>query len=157
MKLLFCVILLPFTIAAPIKRGLLNGILAIPPILTQIDVPGMNNEIQAAVNAITERGGAFDGTSLLALGVQQYVPTASILEQTVGVPNLEALDILADRLCIAGRQEGSICNELLAYAYAWYVAQQQGYTYGQVAALMGVSIPFFGRDRDAFLTSISAK
>lgn len=49
------------------------------------------------------------------------------------------IDILADRLCIAGAGQGSLCNELLAYAYAWGVAQQNGWTYGFVAESLGVS------------------
>ena len=94
--------------------------------------------------------------------VQQWIPIASDLNGLIGYNNVIAIDVLADRACIAGAGElytsgrmsrpqltihrllgqGSVCDEVLAYAYALYVAQQNSYTYKTFAKLVGVSQSF---------------
>lgn len=71
--------------------------------------------------------------------INTIVPIANTLDQTIGKENVQALDVLADRLCIAGYQQGSTCNELFAYAYSWIVMQEKGMTWRQLAQTLGVS------------------
>jgi hypothetical protein len=71
---------------------------------------------------------------------QNIVPIANTLDSTIGEPQVLAIDILADRLCIAGRNQGSLCSELIGYAYSWYVLQQNGKTYKELAQILGVSL-----------------
>ena len=103
------------------------------------DLTDLRNQVANTLDAAIQRGGAYDGSSGIATTLNDYIPVSASLDSTIGVNNLVALDVLADKACIAGRNEGSVCNEVLAYAYAWYVAQQDGFTYRQVAHALGVS------------------
>lgn len=71
--------------------------------------------------------------------INSIVPVANTLDQAIGKENVVALDVLADRFCIAGYQQGSLCNELFAYAYSWIVMQEHGKTWRELAQILGVS------------------
>jgi hypothetical protein len=71
--------------------------------------------------------------------VNAYVPLSATLDQAIGQENVIAIDVLADRACIAAPDQGSLCNELLAYAYAWYAIQMKGKTGQDLATILGVN------------------
>lgn len=71
--------------------------------------------------------------------INSLVPISDTVDSIIGADQVTAIDVLADRLCIAGQNQGSLCNELLAYAYAWTVIQEKGMTGKQLAQILGVS------------------
>jgi hypothetical protein len=112
----------------------------VPNLPQQADLTTAQTYVNAAV---TEYSGTYD-SDLDHYGdlINQLVPVANTLNSAIGVDNVIALDVLADRLCIAAPDQGSLCNELLSYAYAWYAIQQKGKTWQQLAVILGVSRPF---------------
>lgn len=127
------VALLPFALAAPLS----SRQQAVPDLPAQADLADASRQILSNVGAASGRYQNFNnyGTFL-----QTLVPVAKTLDSTIGADNVLAIDILADRLCIAGQGQGSLCNELIAYAYAWYRVQQYGKTYRELATILGVRL-----------------
>jgi len=70
--------------------------------------------------------------------INSIVPISDDLDSLIGADNVLALDILADRLCIAGRIQGSLCNEILAYTYSWIAIQSKGKTWAELTQILGV-------------------
>jgi len=106
------------------------------PTLPPLDIPTIRTRIQDSIN---EAFGVDPATREGRYGdfVNTLLPFGETVKAIIGADQVTAIDILADRACIAGFNQGSLCNELLSYAQAWYVAQQNGWTYGFVAQSLG--------------------
>jgi hypothetical protein len=149
MKFTLATLLIPvsLTLAAPVDlharqslSDLING--QIVPTLPALGIPALRKQVLDGVALVSgsegpDQGGSRKNTYGDALN--KYTDFADTVKSVVGADNVHALDVLADQLCIAGANQGSVCNEIFAYAYAWYVAQQKGYTYEFVAKALGVS------------------
>lgn len=146
MRFTLTTILLPLALSAPVhldSRASLSDLLPsgqIIPTLPPLGIPEIRTQILGVISDLSgsespEEGGSRANTYGDALN--KYTDFADRLKSVVGADNTAALDVLADRLCIAGAGQGSLCSELFAYAYAWYVAQQKGYTYEFVATALG--------------------
>jgi len=89
-------------------------------------------------SAITTFSGTYnDNRNHYGELINSYIPVANTLDSVIGRDNVIALDVLADRACIAAADQGSLCNELLSYAYAWYIMQTKGKTGKEMATILG--------------------
>jgi hypothetical protein len=124
---------LPFALAAPLQSR-------------QQVVPDLPAQADLATAAAVVHHYAYYGTGRhaqyndIGIFVNSLVPLSSTLDSIIGGDQVTAIDVLADRLCIAGQNQGSLCNELLAYAYSWIVIQEKGRTGRQLAQILGVSL-----------------
>lgn len=127
-------VVLPFALAAP----LLTTRQQLIPTLPSLGIPAIRDQIHARITQTFGVSGPRD--AYYGDLVNEYIPFADTLKEAITAEKVNEIDILADRLCIAGSGQGSLCNELLAYAHAWYVAQQNGWTYEFVSRSLGVSV-----------------
>jgi hypothetical protein len=129
------IIALPLALAAP----LLTPRQQIIPTLPALGIPEIRDMIHQRIDEVF--GVQYRGRkAVIGDYINSKLPFADTVKQVIGADHTTQIDILADRLCIAGANQGSTCNELLAYAHAWYVAQQNGWTFEFVAQSLGVSI-----------------
>lgn len=126
---------LSLAIAAPLSPKAL-----LPNLPAQADLRTASRQILDEAATFTGRNNQYNNYGNY---LQTVVPVANTLDQTITHDKVTEIDILADRLCIAGKGQGSLCNEIIGYAYAWYVAQQKGKTYQELATIVGVSHAFF--------------
>lgn len=124
---------LTITLAAPLYTRAL-----VPDLPPQVDLRTASRQV---LNVAADWSGRNNQYNNYGNFLQTVIPVVNTLDQTVGHDKITEIDILADRLCIAGKGQGSLCSEVIAYAYAWYVAQQQGKTYRELATILGVSLP----------------
>lgn len=111
---------------------------AVPNLPPQADLSTAEGKVKAVADEATGRRGAGND---IGDYVNSLVPIGATLDSLIGKKNVVAIDVLADRLCIAGHAQGSLCSEIIAYAYAWTIMQENGQTYKQMAAILGVSAP----------------
>jgi hypothetical protein len=127
---------LPLTaLSAPVPE--LSPRLQLIPTLPSLGIVAIRDMLHARITktfGISGPRGAYYGDL-----VNDYIPFADTLKSAITAEKVNEIDILADRLCIAGANQGSLCNELIAYAHAIYVAQQKGWTYQFVSESLGVS------------------
>lgn len=140
MRFTLAALVFPIVIASPIPSP--RGLGQLIPTLPALGIPAIRTQILGVISDLSgsqspEEGGSRANTYGDALN--KYTDFDQHLHEAIGDDNVNAIDVLADRLCIAGANQGSLCNELFAYAYAWYVAQQNGWTYQFVAESLGVS------------------
>jgi hypothetical protein len=108
---------------------------SIPDLPTQVDLAYAESMVRVWSDQLTGVNGRY---SHLGDFINKIVPVSKTLDSTIGRDNVVALDVLADRFCIAGYQQGSLCNELFAYAYSWIVMQEKGKTWREMAQILGV-------------------
>jgi hypothetical protein len=108
----------------------------VPDLPAQADLVTAETAVKAYADKYSGRRGASNDYGDF---INSLVPISNVLESTIGEDNVIAIDVLADRLCIAGQFQGSLCNELISYAYSWIVFQEKGKTYQQMAEILGVS------------------
>lgn len=141
MRFSSALLLIPSIFAAPILTERLQLIPTLPNLGIVAIRTSVHNRFSQLFGTDEQSRAGFYGDT-----VNKYVPFADTLKAAITPENVNAIDVLADRLCIAGDGQGSLCNLLIAYAYAWGVAQQNGWTYQFVAESLGVSFIFIFRN-----------
>jgi hypothetical protein len=108
----------------------------VPDLPPQVDLVYAETMVRSAANKATGANGRYN---YYGDWLNKVVPVANIVASVIGAEQVTAIDVLADRLCIAGYDQGSTCDELFAYAYTWIKMQESGKTYGEMAEILGVS------------------
>lgn len=108
----------------------------VPDLPAQADLVYAETKVRSIAYTATGANGRYNEYGNF---INTLVPVANILASTIGKEQVTALDVLADRLCIAGYDQGSTCDELFAYAYSWVVMQEKGKTWQQMTQILGVS------------------
>lgn len=108
----------------------------VPDLPPQVDLVYAETMVRSAAYTATGANGRYNN---YGNWLNKVVPVANIVSSVIGAEQVTAIDVLADRLCIAGYDQGSTCDELFAYAYAWIKMQEGGKTYGEMAKILGVS------------------
>jgi hypothetical protein len=136
--------LLTAAAASPIPQPALTDIL---PAATGQIVPDLPMQADLAMaqtyvnTAVTKYSGTYNSNKdIYGEMINSYIPLSDTADAVIGADNVLAIDVLADRACIAAADQGSLCNELLAYAYAFYAIQLQGKTGRELATILGVSV-----------------
>lgn len=124
-----------FTYAAP----LVSRQQLVPDLPAQVDLVYAETIVRSTAASASGVNGRYNEYGNY---INTLVPIASTLEATIGKDKVTALDVLADRVCIAGYQQGSLCNEIFAYAYSWIVMQEKGKTWKQMTQILGVRLSF---------------
>ncbi|KAK4687909.1 hypothetical protein P7C73_g2206, partial [Tremellales sp. Uapishka_1] len=109
----------------------------VPNLPAQADLTDAFAQVAKGIDTITGRDPTYGNENDYGMFLNTYVPIATTLNNVIGADNVLAIDVLADRACVAGPNQGSVCNELLSYAYAWYAFQQKSKTYEEAAAILG--------------------
>lgn len=128
---------LSFTLTAP----LVSRQQLVPDLPAQADLVYAESKVRSIAFIASGRHANFNEYGDF---INSLVPVANTLDSIIGKDQVTALDVLADRLCIAGQNQGSLCNEIFAYAYSWIVMQEKGKTWKQMAQILGVSLPSEG-------------
>lgn len=123
-------------------------VLSAPLTARQQLVPDLPAQADLVIAETKVRQIAYDATfrhandNDLGYYIRHRVPIDETLDSVIGADQVLAIDILADRLCIAGKNQGSLCAELIAYAYSFIVIQEKGKTWAELTKIIGVSSLF---------------
>jgi hypothetical protein len=123
----------PFALAAPLS----SRQQLIPDLPAQADLAMAGAKVHTIAYFASGRHAQFNN---YGIWLNSLVPISSTVDSVIGKDQVTAIDVLADRLCIAGQNQGSLCDELLSYAYSWVVIQEKGKTGRELAQILGVSL-----------------
>jgi len=130
---LISLLALPFALAAPLS----SRQQLIPDLPAQADLAMAGAKVHTIAFFASGRHAQFNN---YGNWINSLVPLSATVDSIIGADQVTAIDVLADRLCIAGQNQGSLCNELLSYAYSWVVIQEKGKTGRELAQILGVSL-----------------